>query len=68
MPIGSMPSRVCKRILGGLFFAGLGLASTVVPLVGRAAAQPPLIPREVLLEIRKSSVFRSAPMGGVSPI
>ena len=48
MPIGSMPRRVCKRILGGLFFAGLGLASTVVPLVGRAAAQPPLIPREVL--------------------
>ena len=48
MPIGSMPRRVCKRILGGLFFAGLGLASSVVPLVGRAAAQPPLIPREVL--------------------
>ena len=35
-------------MLGGLVFVGLGLASTVVPLVGRAADQPPLIPREVL--------------------
>ena len=35
-------------MLGGLAFVGLGLASTVFPLVGRAADQPPLIPREVL--------------------
>ena len=53
-----MPRLVCKRILGGLIFAGLGLASTVVPLVGRAADQPPLIPREVL--------FGNAEITGVS--
>ena len=53
-----MPRLVCKRILGGLLFAGLGLASTVVPLVGRAADQPPLIPREVL--------FGNAEITGVS--
>ena len=43
-----MPRLFCKTMLGGLVFVGLGLASTVVPLVGRAAEQPPLIPREVL--------------------
>ena len=46
--MGFMPRLLCKTVLGGLFFAGLGLASTVVPLAIRAADQPPLIPREVL--------------------
>ena len=43
-----MPRLLCKRILGGLVFASLGLASAVVPPVARAADEPPLIPREVL--------------------
>ncbi len=43
-----MPRLLCKRILGGLVFASLGLVSAVVPPVARAADEPPLIPREVL--------------------
>ena len=37
-----------KRLFGGLLLAGLGALSPVAPLLGRAADQPPLIPREVL--------------------
>ena len=37
-----------KRLFGGLLLAGLGAFSPVAPLLGRAAEQPPLIPREVL--------------------
>ncbi len=43
-----MPRLFRKTVLGGLLFAGLGLAPTVVPLALRAADQPPLIPREVV--------------------
>lgn len=37
-----------KRLFGGFLLAGLGALSPVAPLLGRAADQPPLIPREVL--------------------